>query len=137
MDTKDLQEAIGRPQMARLKALGKGLKVGKVLGRRVLVLTVAPYTEMDKVEKMGLLHIPKSVKEENTPLPTTGIVLLVGPEVMEGTVGEGDMVMFPKFSGSDLLIEEQNMRILDIREILCTLVDTRGEVREEQSDGRL
>lgn len=166
MDTRTVQGLIGKPQIARLKALGSGLKVGQVLGSRVLAIAVEPETEMDRVEQTGLIHIPKDVKKENTPMPTTGIVIQCGPDIPcricgrapWGTVGmgdlvhsfdgvdyrkeggfahpyeaglhEGDMIAFPKFAGSEHIISEESMRIMDFREVLCTLVDVRGEVAE-------
>ena len=127
--------------------------MGKVLGSRVLIKTVAPRTEMDRVEQQGLVFIPKWVKKENSPMPTTGIVLAVGSDVQcaicgEGglsgnhrddlaycasytpIINEGDMVMFPKFSGSDFQIENEDLRIVDSKEILCTLVDTQQALVE-------
>lgn len=147
MENKDLIAAMGKPQVLRLKQLGTGIMVGKVLGSRVLVKTVVPRTEMDGVEERtgGMIKIPDFVKKENTPLPTTGIVIQVGPDVpmefshfdqdlkdnvYKPTVKEGDMIMFPKFSGSDFRIEEEDLRILDAREILCTLVDTQEIIKE-------
>ncbi len=157
MDNKDLAAAIGKPQIARLKQIGSGIKVGQVLGARVLVKTVTARTEMDRVEEQGLIHLPKWVKKENTPLPTTGIVIAVGPGVLcrlcgqpyyehshadvgivnargcslyQPPIAEGDMVMYPKFSGSDFTIEEEDLRILEAADILCTLVDTEGAIAE-------
>lgn len=94
-----------------------------MLGPRVLVQTVIPYTEMDEVEKKGLLYIPETVRDQNTPMPTTGIVVQVGqlPGSLAEVVRAGTMVMFPKFSGSDVVIEEKDYRIVDAADILCTL----------------
>lgn len=162
-----LQGLIGKPQIARLKALGSGLKVGQVLGARVLAIAVEPETELDRVEREGLIAFPKAVKKENTPLPTTGIVIALGPDIpckvcgrgpwgvvsaagelihsldgadyrkegsflhpYEAGLHEGDMIAFPKFAGSEHIINEESMRIMDFREVLCTLVDVRGEVAE-------
>lgn len=79
---------------------------------------------MDELEKKGLIYAPEDAKEKNTPLPTTGLVVEVGMgvgremrDVLRPTTG----VMFPKFSGSDFAIEEEDYRILDVGEILCTL----------------
>jgi len=155
MEQKDLAAAIGKPQIARLKQIGSGIRVGQVLGARVLVKTVTARTDLDRVEEQGLIKIPIWVKKENTPLPTTGIVLLVGPEVAcrqcgrpsfdhkqdwggdcesyDPFVHEGDMVMYPKFSGSDFQIEEEDLRIMEAAEILCTLVDTQEALVEVPS----
>lgn len=70
-----------KPYARRLKELGKGVVVDKVWGRRLLVQPVTPYTEMDEVEKKGILVVPEKVKEQNTPRPSTGIVVKVGEGV--------------------------------------------------------
>jgi co-chaperonin GroES (HSP10) len=159
MDQQQLKQAIGKPQALRLKQIGGGIKVGEVLGSRVLVKTVTPRTEMDRVEEAGLIAIPKFVKKENTPLPTTGVVLIVGPgvpckwcgekrqnheqgkhclsssDIFKPTISEGDMVMFPKFSGCDFNIEEEDLRILEVAEVMCTLVDSENSLTEVAKDG--
>lgn len=122
-----------KPQIQRLKQLTNGLEVGRVLGDRVLVKTVDPYTEMDRVEKEGLLVIPETAKEENSPLPTTGIVVAVGFNAQTNARGEpilteGDMVMFSKYAGTDVFLNEEAFRILDTKEILCTLVESKENV---------
>jgi len=127
MDQKELAAAL-KPNLLRLKQIGAGIKVGKVLGSRVLVKTVVPRTDLDRVEEEGLLFVPKHVKTENTPLPTTGIVIQVGPGV--SVVTEGDMVMFPKFAGCDFKIENEDFRVVEEAEVMCTLVDTLGNVIE-------
>lgn len=128
MEHNEVATVSGKPQMSRLKALGTGIKVGKVLGPRVLVKTVLPFTDADRVEKEGLIKVPDWVKKENTPLPTTGIVVAVGPDVQG--LQEGDMILFGKFAGVDFVIEEQDMRIIHMNEVLCTLVDTEEVVTE-------
>lgn len=127
MEEKHLQEVLGPPQIAKLKALGKGILIGKVLGMRVLVKTISPFTKMDEVEKQGLLYIPESVKQQNEPLPSTGIVLQVGEEVKQSpaysaVLTEGTAVMFSKFAGTSFVVEEETgFRVLDVSEIMCTL----------------
>jgi hypothetical protein len=126
------------------------------MGARLLVKTTAARTDLDRVEEEGHIIIPKWVKRDNAPLPTTGIVLLVGPDVPCSTcsqperlhrdgyldcgtftpiIGEGDMIMYPKFAGSDLRIEEEDLRILEAVEVLCTLVDTQQVLQEVKADG--
>jgi len=134
MDQADLKQAMGKPQMLRLKQVGLGIKVGKVMGARVLVKTVKPWTEADEVEKKGLLYVPESVKKENTPLPTTGIIIMTGPDVPVDFLQAGDMVMFPKFAGSDFQIENEDLRIIESKEILCTLVDTEESLMEVRGE---
>lgn len=118
---EEVRQAIARPQLTRLKQLGKGLRIKMVLGKRVLVRTVQPYTQMDDVEKKGLIHIPESVKEKNTPLPSTGIVVQVGEDAddRERFNLDGAMVMFSKHAGTDVVVEEEDYRVLDIAEIMC------------------
>lgn len=157
-NARELSEALGKPLATRLKAMGKGIKVGTVLGARVLVKTVEAWTEADEVEKKGLLYLPQAVKEANKPLPTSGVVLAVGEDVdprytmwrlrdvtthlpltgnytephndpppntewVPPSLFDGAMVFFSKFSGVDLAVDnEQNLRILSVTEIFCTLV---------------
>lgn len=150
MDQKQMMEALGKPQLSRLKALGVGIEVGRVLGNRVLVKTVIPFTDLDRVEKEGKLVMPEWVKKENTPLPTTGMVVKVGwvncvcgkpAEAHAGSIGgpwhtfvpavnEGDMIMFGKFAGLDFMIEANNYRIVNVDDILAVLVDTQQVVAE-------
>lgn len=126
MTSAEVKAAIGKPAIARLKDLGKGLKVGRVLGPRVLVKTVIPMTDLDRIEKEALLVLPEHLKKSYTPAPSTGIVVATGPDCnfTEGgaDVAVGEMVMFSRFAGSDFNIgEEEGFRILDIKEILCVL----------------
>lgn len=167
MTTEEMRKSVGKPELNRLKALGTGLRVGRVLGNRVLVKTVVPFTKMDELEKAGLLYAPKAAKEQNTPKPTTGVVVAVGEgvpyEVIAGAnmsmaeylvrqqqacmtqqavpqperlrrVEEGDMIMFSKFAGFDFMIENEDYRIVEVSEILCTLVDTEGVVTEVKAE---
>lgn len=103
-----------------------GLQVGKVLGDRVLVKLADPFTEMDRVEKEGILFIPETTREQNTPLPTTGVVVAVGDGIygMIKPLCEGDMILFSKYAGTDIYLNEEAFRIMDTREVLCTLVET-------------
>ncbi len=123
--SQDIRDALGNPQILRLKQIGKGVKVGKVLGDRVLVSTIIPTTEMDKVEKEGLLYIPKDMKDRNTPLPCTGVVIQVGDGVTcerQSQLASGTAVMFSRYAGTDFTVEQNDgFRILETREILCTL----------------
>jgi chaperonin GroES len=133
MDAKEQREFLGRPQVQRLKDLGMGLKVSRVLGDRVLVKPVTPWTEMDEVEKKGLLYVPEKVKDQNTPMPTTGVVVMVGPEVpnalnhMEDSdlwLNEGDMVMFSRYAGMDIVVDQGDFKLLKYNEIACVLEAT-------------
>lgn len=143
MEVQDAIKGIGKPQVQRLKDLGMGLKMGKVFGRRVLVEPIKPFTEIEEAEKKGLLYFPDSVKEQNTPMPSTGIVLQLGLELIEeftiGRVGSdvvpesewplrpGDAVMYSKYAGSEASIDRGVYRILQFEEIMCTLDITNPE----------
>ncbi len=122
MNSSDLKKAIGKPSLLKLKEVGKGIRVGKVLGERVLIRTITPFTEMDRVEEKSLLYIPETVREANTPRPSTGIVVQVGSEVDSLDIQPGTAVMFSRYAGSDVTVDEEEFRILELREIMCTLV---------------
>lgn len=132
MDSKELKGILNKAQIAKLKQLTNDLQVGRVIGDRILVKLVESYTEMDEVEKKGLLVIPDSVREANQPMPTTGIVVAVGDLQlvyndingrMDAPVREGDMVMFSKFAGSECYFNNEHFRIMEMKEVLCTLVE--------------
>jgi chaperonin GroES len=122
MDTKEQRTILGKPQVQRLKDLGMGLRVARVLGDRVLVKPVTPWTEMDEVEKSGYIYVPEKVKEDNTPAPTTGVVVQMGPEVFDSMqVFEGDMVMFSRYAGMDIVVDQGDFKLLRYSEIACVL----------------
>lgn len=132
-------EALKRPQSAKLKSLGKGVRIDLVAGTRVLVKTVNPFTQIDEVEQKGLLVVPESVKAANRPLPSVGVVVQLGQTLLEEgcdinralhngewrrIIDVGTAVMFSRFAGSDVTIEQEDFRIMDFKEIMCTLVLT-------------
>jgi chaperonin GroES len=125
MDTKEQRTVLGKPQVARLKDLGMGLRVGRVLGDRVLVKPVTPFTEMDRLEKAGLLYAPTRDKEANTPAPTTGVVVQLGPDLemlsSESELKAGDMVMFSRYAGMDIVVDQGDFKLLRYSEIACVL----------------
>jgi co-chaperonin GroES (HSP10) len=139
---KDLQKR--KPQLQRLKMLMEGVRIGRVLGNRVLVKTIKPYTEMDRLEelakqgKRGGLHMPETVKEENTPLPSCGYVIGLGntAEVRmpngEVILREGNCVMFSKHAGSDFSVANEDFRIMDMAEVMCVLEGAEVELDDDQ-----
>ena len=129
MKSEDIRKAMGKPTLLRLKEVARGIKVGRVLGNRVLVRIITPETYMDEVERSTSLIIPESVKEANTPRPSTGIVIQVGDLYDDDPVKEGDFVMFSRYAGSDVQIEQEEFRIIETGEIMCTLVK-----KEEEED---
>lgn len=132
MDLKQLKAAIGKPQVEKLKAVGKGVRIGLVLGDRVLVKPIIPYTEMDEVEKKGLLYMPEQVKKDNTPLPSMGIVVQCGEGMFEHdavNLALGTGVLFSKFGGTDFVIDTVDYKILDTAAIMATfVVEEEGEI---------
>lgn len=54
-----------------------------------------------------------------------------------GELREGDMIMFSRFAGTDFRVDEQNFRILEENEVMCTLIDTEQVVTpiSECTDG--
>lgn len=136
METKELAAAIGKPSLLKLKEVGKGVKVGRVLGDRILVRTIQPYTDLDRYEETPhplyagkpLLVAPPRDKEANTPRPSTGIIVQLGEEVHSFSYKDlGTAVMFSRFAGSDINVEEEEFRVLETRDIMCTLVPAEPE----------
>ena len=60
------------------------------------------------------LYIPDSAKEK----PLEGKVVAVGPKAKEDGISVGDRVVFGKYSGSEITIENQEYLILESKEIL-------------------
>ncbi|HQR74351.1 MAG TPA: co-chaperone GroES [Sulfurovum sp.] len=60
------------------------------------------------------LYIPDSAKEK----PLEGKVVAVGPKAKEDGISVGDTVVFGKYSGSEITIENQEYLILESKEIL-------------------
>lgn len=124
MTSEDIKKSIGKPALLKLKEVAKGIKVGLVFGNRVLVRTVVPFTDMDRVEKESILFIPETVKDANTPMPSTGIVVQLGLGVSEydqAKLPVGTAIMFSRYAGSVAMVDEEDFRILFVEEILCTL----------------
>lgn len=99
-----------------------GIRVSRVLGDRVLVKPVTPFTEMDRLEKEGLLVAPEKAKDQNTPMPTTGVVTLIGVDC--NGLQEGDMVMFSRYAGMDIVVDQGDFKLLRYNEIACVLEAT-------------
>lgn len=60
------------------------------------------------------LYIPDSAKEK----PLEGKVVAVGPKAKEDGISVGDRVVFGKYSGAEITIENQEYLILESKEIL-------------------
>lgn len=118
MDSKEIKEQLGKPLVSKFLDTKSGLRVKEVLGRRCLVRTVKPETELDNAKKMGLV-IPDHIEKANVPPPSTGVVIQIGPPVEKIEVG--DMVLFSQFAGSNFLINREEYKILDEEEIWAIL----------------
>lgn len=119
MDSREQRQATIKPYLQKLKDLGAGLTMNRCLGTRVLIMPITPFTDMDRLEKEGLLIMPEKEKETNTPPPSTGEVLMIGPDVTSVQVGEA--VMFSRYAGMQIMLDRANMLLVDEREIACVL----------------
>ena len=88
------------------------------LGDRVIVQAMTQETS-----KSGII-IPDTVKEK----PQQGKVIAVGPgrlsdtgERLKPEVKEGDVVLFGKYSGTEIEVEKDNLLILRESDILAVL----------------
>ena len=79
----------------------------KPLGDRVLVERV----EETNTTASGII-IPDNAKEK----PSEGKVLAIGSDVEE--VKEGDVVVFGKYSGTDLVLDGNEYLVLEVSDIL-------------------
>ena len=79
----------------------------KPLGERVLVERV----EEETTTATGII-IPDNAKEK----PSRGKVLAIGPEVEE--IREGDIVVFGKYAGTDLVLNDNEYLVLEVSDIL-------------------
>jgi chaperonin GroES len=61
--------------------------------------------------------IPDNAKEK----PQRGKVLAVGPDAVDEGVSEGDTVVFGKYSGSEIVLDDKEYLILNSDEILGIL----------------
>lgn len=130
MTHEEIRSQLPRPELAKFSQVSSGLEVHRVLGNRVLVDPVTPMTDLDRLERGGLLAIPQAVKKEHTPRPSTGIVLAVGPEVAQeghSALRVGEMVMFSKWGGMSFQIEDKPYLVLEAAEIVCTLQAVEGK----------
>ncbi len=75
----------------------------------------------DEIEKKGSIYIPDSAKEQ----PMRGEVVAAGPgkrlddgKIVALDVKAGDQVLFGKYSGSDVTVDDEELLILREEEIL-------------------
>jgi len=82
----------------------------KPLGERVLIEQI----EAETKTASGLI-IPDSAQEK----PLQAKVVAIGEDVK--TLKKGDTVLYPKFTGTELNIDNKNYLMLEISDILATL----------------
>lgn len=104
----------------------------KPLYDRIVVKKV----EAEAMSKSGLLHIPASAKER----PYRGTVIAVGEGHRNKETGAltplyvrvGDDVLFGKFAGTELIIDEETRLVLKEEDVLIIL--NRGDGTKETSE---
>lgn len=90
----------------------------KPIGDRVLVQALE-----DEVEKVGSLYVPDTAKEK----PQQGKVVAVGDGKRDGdkvipmTVKVGDVVLYGKYSGSEIKYEDKEYLILSESDVLAII----------------
>ncbi len=86
----------------------------KPLGARVVV----PPLEEDNRTDSGL-YIPDTAKEK----PQTGLIIAIGEntEDVTITVKEGDKVLFPKYTGTEIKLANEDYIIMDFEKVLAVL----------------
>ncbi len=136
MTHEEARRLIPVPELHKLKQIALGIEIDLLFGTRILVECIEPHTKMDSAYKNSGIVIPATVKKDNTPMPSTGIVMGLGAEVKpDGPIKVGSMVMFSKHSGTEFVFTDDDTkqdstkrwRILDIDEIVCTLRSNNNE----------
>lgn len=84
------------------------------LGSRVLVRVV----EEPTTTSSGII-IPDTAKEK----PQRGEVVAIGDDEDFIKVGEGDIVLYPKYSGTELTVDGQDLLVLEAGDLLAVVRD--------------
>jgi chaperonin GroES len=86
----------------------------KPLGARVVI---QPIEEENRTDSG--LYIPDTAKEK----PQTGLVVAVGEGTEEITISvkEGDKVLFPKYTGTEIKMGGETYMIMDFEKVLAVL----------------
>lgn len=86
----------------------------KPLGARVVIQPVEEENRTDSG-----LYIPDTAKEK----PQTGLVMAVGEGTDEVTISvkEGEKVLFPKYTGTEIKLSGESYLIMDFEKILAVL----------------
>lgn len=84
----------------------------KPLGERVVI------QPLEEESRTGSgLYIPDTAKEK----PQTGVVVAIGDDDELITVKEGDKVLFPKYSGTEINMKGEDYIIMDFESLLAVL----------------
>lgn len=81
----------------------------KVLGRRILV------EELPHADKIGSLYVPDKAKQR----PQEGRVVEIGSDVT--TVKTGERVLYGRFAGLAITLEEKAYRVLWDRDVIAVM----------------
>ena len=84
------------------------------LGSRVLIRVLAE----ESMTKSGL-YVPDSAKEK----PQRGEVVAIGEDTDLIKVAVGDRVLFPKYTGTEIRVTDQDHLILESTDLLAILRD--------------
>ena len=79
------------------------------LGSRVLILR----EEQTNTTASGII-IPDSAKEK----PLEGKVIAVGQDAIDMGVNKGDIVVFPKYGGTEIILDDTEYLIMNSEDIL-------------------
>ena len=83
----------------------------KPLGKRIVV---TPWKEEEKTE--GGIYLPETASKEK---PQQGEVIAVGPDFKE--IKKGDRVIFAKYGGTEIKIEEDEYLVLGEDDVLAII----------------
>lgn len=86
------------------------------LGARIIVKDESPTDDVSaRAEAAGLIPV---VYEHNRPMPTTGIVVAIGPDPeVQKQIHVGDRVFFGKNCGIFTILEGEQYRTLEYHEL--------------------
>jgi chaperonin GroES len=86
----------------------------KPLGARVVIQPVEEENRTDSG-----LYIPDTAKEK----PQTGLVIAVGENTEDVTISvkEGDKVLFPKYTGTEIKFGNEDYIIMDFEKVLAVI----------------
>jgi chaperonin GroES len=84
------------------------------LGSRVLVRVLAE----ESMTKSGL-YVPDTAKEK----PQRGEVIAIGDDTDLIKVAVGDRVLFPKYTGTEIKVDDEDHLIIDAGDLLAILRD--------------